>query len=448
MKELDLTQGSVPKVLLHFAVPFLLANVLQALYGGADLFVVGRYDDAASVAAVAIGSQVMQTVTGVILGLTTGITVLIGIATGAKDDRKTASIVGTGIWLFAVVAVVLTALMVALYGQIAVWMHTPAEAMRDTEAYLWICSMGIPFIIGYNVVCGILRGLGDSRTPLYFVALACVLNIVLDFILVGACGMRAAGAAAATVTAQGASFATALGFLYRKGFHFEFTRRDIRPVRALCRRMVLLGAPIALQDLLVNLSFLLITVIVNGMGVVASAALGVVEKLIVFAMLPPMAIASAVAAMTAQNYGAGLRGRMRYCLRSGIAMALVFGVSVCVYCQFLPDTLTGIFTKDAAVMQMASGYLRGYSIDCIMVSFVFCINAYFSGQGNSVFPMVHSVISTFLFRIPLSYAFSLASSSSLFLMGFAPPLSTLVSLMICIGYMRYKGKKEIMPVCV
>ena len=183
MKELDLTQGSVPKVLLHFAVPFLLANVLQALYGGADLFVVGRYDDAASVAAVAIGSQVMQTVTGVILGLTTGITVLIGIATGAKDDRKTASIVGTGIWLFAVVAVVLTALMVALYGQIAVWMHTPAEAMRDTEAYLWICSMGIPFIIGYNVVCGILRGLGDSRTPLYFVALACVLNIVLDFIL-------------------------------------------------------------------------------------------------------------------------------------------------------------------------------------------------------------------------------------------------------------------------
>lgn len=161
-----------------------------------------------------------------------------------------------------------------------------------------------------------------------------------------------------------------------------------------------------------------------------------------------MAIASAVAAMTAQNYGAGLRGRMRYCLRSGIAMALVFGVSVCVYCQFLPDTLTGIFTKDAAVMQMASGYLRGYSIDCIMVSFVFCINAYFSGQGNSVFPMVHSVISTFLFRIPLSYAFSLASSSSLFLMGFAPPLSTLVSLMICIGYMRYKRKKEIMPVCV
>ena len=263
MKELDLTQGSVPKVLLHFAVPFLLANVLQALYGGADLFVVGQYDDAASVAAVAIGSQVMQTVTGVILGLTTGTTVLIAIATGAKDYRKTASIIGTSIGLFAAVGAVLTFLMVAFHSRTVQLMHTPPEALADTEAYLWICSLGIPFIIGYNVVCGILRGLGDSRTPLYFVALACALNIVLDFILVGGCHLRAAGAAIATVASQGVSFATALWYLYRKGFHFEFTRRDIRLDGQLCRRVLLLGAPIALQDLLVNFSFLLITVIVN-----------------------------------------------------------------------------------------------------------------------------------------------------------------------------------------
>ena len=338
---------------------FLLANVLQALYGGADLFVVGQYDDAASVAAVAIGSQVMQTVTGVILGLTTGTTVLIAIATGAKDYRKTASIIGTSIGLFAAVGAVLTFLMVAFHSRTVQLMHTPPEALADTEAYLWICSLGIPFIIGYNVVCGILRGLGDSRTPLYFVALACALNIVLDFILVGGCHLRAAGAAIATVASQGVSFATALWYLYRKGFHFEFTRRDIRLEGQLCRRVLLLGAPIALQDLLVNFSFLLITVIVNGMGVVASAALGVVEKLIVFAMLPPMAISSAVAAMTAQNYGAGLRVRMNRCLYAGIGMALVFGVSVCLYSQFLPDTLTGIFTRDSEVVQMASGYLRG-----------------------------------------------------------------------------------------
>ena len=209
-RELDLTQGSVPKVLLQFAVPYLLANVLQALYGGADLFVVGRFDDAASVAGVAIGSQVMQTVTGIILGLTTGITVLIGIATGARNDKELAAIIGSSVWLFAIVGAVLTLTMAVLHEPIALVMHTPAEAMADTLHYLLICSLGIPFIIGYNVVCGILRGLGDSRTPLYFVALACVINIVLDFVLVGGVHMRAAGAAVATIASQGISFVTAL----------------------------------------------------------------------------------------------------------------------------------------------------------------------------------------------------------------------------------------------
>ena len=439
MKELNLTQGSVPKVLLQFAVPFLIANVLQALYGGADLFVVGQYDDSASVAAVAIGSQVMQTITGIILGITTGTTVLIAIAIGAKDDRKVAFTIGSSVWLFSIVGVLLTLVMVTFHGQITELMHTPAEAMADTKNYILVCSAGILFIIGYNVVCGILRGLGDSKTPLYFVGLACVINIMLDFILVGYFHWGATGAAIATVTAQGVSFGIALWFLYRHGFHFDFSRKDIRLNRNLSKKIMVLGAPIALQDALINVSFLIITVIVNQMGVIASASLGVVEKIIVFAMLPPMAISSAVATMTAQNYGAGLIKRMNKCLASGIGIALVFGVSVCVYSQFLPETLTAFFTKDAAVV--AAEYLRGYSIDCIIVSFVFCINSYFSGQGNSLFPMIHSLIATFLFRIPLSYWFSQMDSSSLFIMGFAPPISTVVSLLICIWYLRYTQRK-------
>ncbi|KAA3932302.1 MATE family efflux transporter, partial [Bacteroides ovatus] len=314
-------------------------------------------------------------------------------------------------------------------------------SMADTKSYILVCSLGILFIVGYNVVCGILRGLGDSKTPLYFVGLACVINIVLDFILVGYFHWGATGAAIATVTAQGVSFGIALWFLYRHGFHFDFSRKDIRLIRNLSKKILVLGAPIALQDALINVSFLIITVIVNQMGVIASASLGVVEKIIVFAMLPPMAISSAVATMTAQNYGAGLIKRMNKCLASGIGIALVFGVSVCVYSQFLPETLTAFFTKDAAVVAMAADYLRGYSIDCIVVSFVFCINSYFSGQGNSLFPMIHSLIATFLFRIPLSYWFSQIDSSSLFIMGFAPPISTVVSLLICIWYLRYTQRK-------
>ncbi len=441
MKELDLTQGSVPKVLLRFAMPFLIANVLQALYGGADLFVVGQYDDAASVAGVAIGSQVMQTITGIILGLTTGTTILIAMGTGAKDDRKVAATIGTSVYFFTVTGIILTLVMVLFHRPIAALMHTPEEAMADTLHYILICSAGIPFIMGYNVVCGILRGLGDSKSPLYFVGLACIINIGADFLLVGGFGMRAAGAAIATVLSQGISFLTALWFLHRRGFHFEFTRRDIRFHKDLSRRIVTLGAPIALQDALINVSFLIITVIVNQMGVIASASLGVVEKIIIFAMLPPTAMAAAVATMTAQNYGAGLILRMSRCLYSGIGISLVFGVSVCVYSQFLPETLTGIFTNDPAVIEMAAGYLRGYSIDCVMVSFVFCINSYFSGQGNSWFPMIHSMIATFLFRIPLSYLCGQLDPTDLVLMGYAPPLSTLVSLLICFWYLKRNKRK-------
>ncbi len=442
MKELDLTKGSVPKVLMQFAMPYLLANVLQALYGGADLFVVGRFDDAASVAGVAIGSQVMQTVTGIILGLTAGITVLIGIATGARDEKKAAATIGSAVWLFAIIGAVLTLLMTVWHDTIATAMHTPPEAMTDTRHYLLICSLGIPFIIGYNVVFGIMRGLGDSRSPLYFVALACVINIVFDFVLVGGCHMRAAGAATATIASQGISFAAALCYLHRKGFRFPFTRRDIRLNSILSKRIIKLGTPIALQDALINISFLIITVIVNRMGVTASAALGVVEKLIVFAMLPPVAISSAVAAMTAQNYGAGLTDRMNRCLKSGIGMALVFGTAFCIYSQFLPETLMGIFTNDAPVIELGAEYLHGYSIDCIIVSFVFCINSYFSGQGNSLFPMVHSLIATFLFRIPLSWIFSHIAPTSLFPMGFAPPLATMVSLAICLWYLKIWQKRQ------
>ena len=228
MKELDLTQGNVVKVLFQFALPYLLANVLQALYGGADLFVVGQFDDAASVAGVAIGSQVMQTVTGIILGLTTGITVLIGIATGARNYKELVAVIGSSVWLFALIGIVLTFLMVLCHDSITSVMHTPAEAMQDTQAYLLIASLGIPFIIGYNVVCGILRGLGDSRTPLYFVLLACIINIVLDFLLVGAFHLRAAGAALATISSQGISFVTALCFLHRRGFSFPFTRNSVQ----------------------------------------------------------------------------------------------------------------------------------------------------------------------------------------------------------------------------
>ncbi len=439
MKKLDLTQGNVPGVLFQFALPYLLANMLQALYGGADLFVVGQFDDAASMAGVAIGSQVMQTVTGIILGLTTGITVLIGIATGARNDKENC------------VHHRFFHLAVCPGGRIPYPAHDLApQSDSRTDAYSGRSHarhlpLSADLLAGdsfhYRLQCHLRNPARAGR--LAHTALFCSSGLCHKYHTRLPAGRRfsftGSESTLATIASQGISFLTALIFLRRRGFSFRFTRQDIRLNGLLSRRIVLLGAPIALQDALINISFLLITVIVNQMGVIASAALGVVEKIIIFAMLPPVAISSAVAAMTAQNFGAGLTERMNRCLKAGIGMALVFGVSMCLYSQFLPDTLLRIFTSDPAVITMGAGYLRGYSIDCIMVSFVFCFNSYFSGQGNSWFSMVHSLIATLLFRIPLSWAFSHIDPTTLVWMGYAPPLSTLVSLFICLWYLpRWK----------
>ena len=439
-----LTEGSIFKGLLKFSFPFLLGSLLQALYGAADLFVVGRFADSAAVSAVAIGSQVMQTITGVILGLTTGGTILIGQYLGAKREKDMAKTIGSITWIFSIMSVLLTILMLILTVPITKIMHTPVEAAEYTKHYIFICSLGIPFIIGYNAVSGILRGMGDSKTPLIFIAIACVVNIAVDFILVDFMKMGAAGAAIATIDAQGISFLLALAFLYRKGFYFEFGRKYIRPFPKKAKIIFHLGLPIALQDGLINVSFLLITTIINTMGLTASAAVGVVEKIIVFAMLPPTAFASAIAVMTAQNMGAGKVDRAQKILFSGIGCSLIAGVSFCIYSQFFPESITALFSNDSAVVATAALYLRSYSIDCILVCFIFCMNSFFSGCGHPVFPMVHSLIATFFIRIPVSFILSRIEGITLFEIGCGAPLATFISLIMCIVYLR-TGKWKINP---
>ena len=437
-----LIEGSIFKNLMRFSFPFLLASLLQALYGAADLFVVGQYADSAAVSAVAIGSQVMQTITGVILGITTGGTILIGQYLGAKREKDMAKTVGTIICVFGLFSIVLTIFMTLFTNPIATIMHTPVESLKYTQQYIFICSCGIPFIIGYNAVSGILRGMGDSKTPLYFIAIACVIHIAVAIISVDLFKMGAIGAAIATVGAQGISFILAVLFLWKKGFPFEFGKKYIWLFPKKAKIIFHLGLPIALQDGLINISFLLITTIINTMGLTASAAVGVVEKVIVFAMLPPTAFASAIAVMTAQNMGAGKIERAQKSLYGGIACSLVIGIAFWIYSQISPESITSLFSNDKEVIYTAAMYLRSYSIDCILVCFIFCMNSFFSGCGHPVFPMVHSLIATFLIRIPVSFALSRMKGITLFEVGFGAPLATFVSLIMCIIYMRYGNWKK------
>lgn len=438
----NLTEGKISTTLLKFAIPFLFASLLQALYGAADLLVVGKFADSSGVSAVAIGSQVMQTITGIILGISMGGTVLIGKKAGGKDEEGTAKAIGSLTILFILFAVILTPLMMAATNGAIALMQTPAEAISYTRYYILICAAGIPFIIGYNAVGGIFRGLGDSRTPVYFVLIACIINIFVDILLVGTFHMGAKGAAIATVSSQAVSFLSALIYMIKKGFSFPIQRRHFRLDGPSVRQILIVGFPLAMQDALVNVSFLVISAIINTMGLVASAAVGVVEKIIIFLMLPPTAFGSAVSAMTAQNIGAEKADRAKKILRYGIIYSLSFGVAATLYCQIMPETLTGLFSNDVEVVHVAGLYLMSYSIDCIMVSFVFCMNGYFSGQGKSLISLVHSMIATFGFRIPLTILFSHMQGVSLRQLGFASPLATLVSIMICTGYFAWENHKE------
>ena len=438
----NLTKGKISTTLLKFAIPVLFASLLQALYGAADLFVVGQFSDSAAVSAVAIGSQVMQTITGIILGISMGGTILIGRRIGEKNAEGTAKAIGSLSILFILFAIILTPLMFLATNSAISLMHTPLEAISFTRQYIIICSLGIPFIIGYNAVSGIFRGLGDSKTPVYFVLIACIVNIIVDVVLVGVLKFGAIGAAIATISSQAISFIISLIYMIKKGFSFEINKKHFKLDNESVKYILIVGFPLALQDALVNISFLIITAVINTMGLVASAAVGVVEKIIIFAMLPPTAFGSAVSAMTAQNIGAGEIKRAKTVLRYGIIYSLIFGVLAMIYSQLYPETLTSIFSNDINVVKVAGEYLKSFSIDCIMVSFVFCMNGYFSGQGKSTISLIHSLIATFGFRIPLTYFISRIDGVTLYELGLAAPISTFVSIIICFGYFYWQNRKE------
>ena len=430
-QENRLIEGAIGPSLLRFALPFLGASFLQALYGAADLFVVGQFSGSEAVSAVAIGSQIMQTITGIILGLATGGTVLIGRRIGERNDAGAARAVGSLAVLLVLLAAVLTPVMVLGTNAIIEAMQTPGGAVAPARQYLLICACGIPFIVGYNAISGIFRGIGDSKTPMYFVLMACLINVGLDFLLAGYFDYGAAGVAAATVAAQACSFLAFLFYMSRRGLPFAFSRGDLRLDRPAALAILKVGFPLALQDGLVNLSFLAITMIVNTLGLVASAAVGVVERIIGFAMLPPAAFSSAVAAMSAQNIGAGKPERAWKTLWYAVAFSLGVGVAVCACVQVWPAMLPRLFDKNPEVVLAASQYLRAYILDCVLVSFVFCFNGYFSGLGRSVIAFGHSMAATFGVRIPVTYLMSRIVTDSLFPMGLAAPAASLLSIFIC-----------------
>lgn len=440
----NFTQGKILSPLLKFALPVLAALFLQTMYGAVDMLVVGQFATAADVSAVSTGSWLMQLITSFVVGIAMGTTILLGRRIGEGRHKEAGRTIGASIVLFLIIGIVITVFMELFAVPVARIMQTPSEAFDATVLYVRICSAGSIFIVAYNVLGSIFRGIGNSRMPLITVAIACVCNIAGDFLLVGVFGMATAGAAIATVCAQAISVIISVIIIRRQSFPFEFHMSDIRAERARMWEVFRLGFPIAFQDLLVSISFLTITAIVNTLGVIASAGVGVAEKLCGFIMLVPSAFNQSMAAFVSQNIGAGKVKRADKALVYGIGTSLLVGVLMAYLSFFHGDLLAGLFARDGAVIAAAADYLKAYAIDCLLVSFLFCMIGYFNGWGKTTFVMVQGIIGAFCVRIPVSFLMSRILPVSLFKVGLATPCSSVVQILLCalyLAYMRSKSRK-------
>ncbi|MGI6211399.1 MAG: MATE family efflux transporter [Anaerovoracaceae bacterium] len=441
----DFTQGPILKPLLLFAVPVLAALFLQAMYGSVDLMVVGLFGNASDLSGVSTGSQIMQTITNVLASFTMGTTILLGQRIGERRGEEGGSIVGSSILLFAVIAACLTVVLVIFAPQVAVVMQAPEQAFDKTVVYLRICGGGMLVLTAYNLISCIFRGLGDSKTPLMTVAIACVFNIAGDLILVGGFHLGCAGAAIATVSAQFLSVVISLRFIRNKDLPFVMTRKDVCWNRQIIGRTVQLGFPIALQDLLVGISFLIILSIVNSLGVLASAGVGVAEKVCAFIMLVSSSFMQSMAAFVSQNYGARKYKRALRSLRIGILISFSIGVVMFYITFFHGDVLAGLFSNDSKVISAAWDYLKSYAFDCMLTAIFFCCTGFFNGIGLTKFVMVQGITGAFGVRVPVSFIMSRQRPVSLFHIGLATPASSLLQMILCfvrLGAVCRKWKRE------
>lgn len=436
MNEMALTEGKVKTTLLRFTLPFLAATLLQFLYGAADLIIVGQFANAAGVSAVSTGSQIMQMFTGLAMGLASGGTVIVGQYWGARRREDVQETIGTMFCFFTLFALAMTAFILLFVDPIIAVMNVPEEAKAPAWDYIFICGCGTIFITGYNMVSGILRGMGDSKRPMYFVMVACVVNVVGDLILVGGFGMGAAGAAIATVASQALSLLLSVLVLRRKDFPFDFKRASFRIHRDKLISLVKLGTPVAIQNILVSLSFLIITAIVNNIGLVESAAVGTAGRIGDFGLLGPIAFLSAISAMVAQNIGAGREDRAKATLKYGILFSLVFGVVMFVLLQLFPQGAMSIFNNDQRVIEAGALYLRSFCFDSLLTCFVFSLNGFFGGCGRTGFALANSVLATFLVRVPVVLIVSLIPDTTIFHIGMATPLASAFQVVVQLIYYR------------
>lgn len=443
--EKNLTTGSVLKTIIYFALPYLLSYFLQTLYGMADLYVTGQFNGVDSITAVSNGSQVMHMLTVIIVGLAMGTTVIIGKAIGGNKLDNAGRAIGNTITLFMGIAIVMTIVFLIAAKPIVLLIGVPQEAVAGTVRYLIICFIGIPFITAYNIISSIFRGLGDSKSPMYFIGISCVTNITLDYVFIGLCDLGPSGAALGTVLSQTFSVIAAFISIRKRKTGIKLVKEDFIPDRKVLGEILKVGIPVAVQDGCIQVAFIIITVIANHRGLDDAAAVGIVEKMISAIFIIPSSMLATVSALSAQNIGAGKYDRAAKTLKYATMITSVYGVFMAVIMQVLAAPLLALFTKDAAVVVLGTQYMKGYIIDSIFAGVHFCFSGYFAAYGKSYIGFMHNIISITFVRVPGSYLASKLFGDTLFPMGLAAPAGSLLSVIICVCayiYLKRSGKLE------
>lgn len=434
--------NAILKRIISFSMPYLLSVLMQTLYGMADLFIIGQFDGVESTTAVSIGSQVMHMLTVMIVGMAMGTTVLIGKAVGANDRKLSSKAIGNTVVLFSLLSIVVTAVLLFSVNPIVKLMSTPTQAVKETVSYLTVCFIGIPFITAYNVISSVFRGKGDSRTPMYFVAIACVSNIALDYLFIGTFHMKATGAALGTTLSQAISVIISLIAITKKDMGISLKKSDFQPNKNVLGEIIKVGTPVALQDGFVQVSFLLITLFANMRGLEDAAAVGIVEKIIAILFLVPSAMLSTVSALSSQYIGAGKYDHARKTLKYALILSISFGTLSVILMQLFAEPVVGLFTKNDTAIIMGGQYMRGYVWDCILAGIHFCFSGYFCALKKSEISFAHNCVSILTARIPLSYLAAKYFTESLLPMGLAPTIGSCISIIICIFAFKRINKNQ------
>ena len=438
--ENDLSKGNVFTKLVMFSIPFLASNIIQSSYNVGDMIIVGNFCGSASMSGVNIGGQVTLILTNTIIGLCMGGTVLIGQYLGAGNRMALKRVITTLITLLTILSLIITVIMLVLRKPILRLIQTPEEAFVESERYLVVTLTGIIFIFGYNALSAILRGMGNSKAPLYFVTIASIVSILLDLLFVGVFKWAAFGAALSTVIAQALSVLLCIRYMVKSDFHFDFKLRSFRIFGEQLRLIFKIGLPTCIQNSVTSVSFLFITAIVNIVGgVTASAGVGAVGKFNSFAFMPIMAMSASISAMSAQNFGAQRIDRAVSACKIGVIFSVIVSYAFFILVFAIPESILGLFGSDPLMIRDGAIYLRSFSADFLLIPFIFCINGFLIGGGHTLFTLITGMLSAVFLRVPVCYVFGISLGWGLKGVGLGAPVASAGVLLIIIVYL-FTGK--------